>query len=90
MKGKGNLQRNYWIGLEAEAVGLSEYSSLISEAIKTEVELAKQEMISGKAIFSGLIYDTKGKLRCSEGEMISDEVLLEQFDWFVKGVKIYE
>ncbi len=89
-KGKANLQRNYWIGLEAEAVGLSEYSSLISEKIKTEVDIAKQEMIAGKAVFSGVIYDTKGNIRCNEGEMISDEVMLEQFDWFVKGVKIYE
>ena len=47
-------------------------------------------MIAGKAVFSGVIYDTKGNIRCNEGEMISDEVMLEQFDWFVKGVKIYE
>lgn len=90
LKGKANLQRNYWIGLEAEAVGLSEYSSLVSNEIKTEVEIAKQEIMSGKAVFSGLIYDTRGEIRCNEGEMISDEVLLEQLDWFVKGIKIYE
>ena len=90
LKGKANLQNNYWIGLEVDAVGLSDYSSLISTEIKTEVDTAIQEILSGKAVFSGLIYDTKGNLRCSEGEMISDEVLLEQFDWFVKGVKIYE
>ena len=90
LKRKGNLQRNYWIGLEEEAVGLSDYSSLISEEIKEEVELARQEIMEGKAVFSGLIYDTRGQLRCYEGEMISDEALLEQFDWFVKGVKIYE
>ena len=90
LKRRETLQRNYWIGLEEDAVGLSEYSSLISEEIKEEVELAKQEIMEGKAIFSGLIYDTRGQLRCYEGEMISDEVLLEQFDWFVKGVKIYE
>ncbi len=90
LKGKGNLKENYWIGLKAEAVGLSEYSSLVSEEIKKEVELAKQEILSGKAVFSGTIYDNQGNLRCNESEMISDKVLLEQFDWFVEGVKIYE
>ncbi len=90
LKRRETLQRNYWIGLEEDAVGLSEYSSLISEEIKEVVELAKQEIMEGKAVFSGLIYDTRGQLRCYEGEMISDEALLEQFDWFVKGVKIYE
>jgi len=29
-------------------------------------------------------------LRCEEKETISDEVILEQFDWFVEGVRIYE
>ena len=90
LKGKANLKRNYWVGMEVQAVGLAEYSALISEEIKTEVEIAQQEILSGRAIFSGSIYDTTGRLRCREGEMISDEVLLEQFDWFVKGVKVYE
>lgn len=90
MKGKANLRENYWIGLEMDAVGLSEYSAVISEEIKTEVELAKQEIMSGKAVFSGVVYDNLGNLRCREEEMISDKVLLEQFDWFVEGVKVYE
>ena len=41
-------------------------------------------------MFSGVIYDTDGRLRCEEKETISDEVILEQFDWFVEGVRIYE
>ena len=90
LKGKANLQENYWIGLEVGAVGLLEYSSLVSEEIKLEVELAKQEILSGKAVFSGSIYDNQGNLRCNEDEMISDKVLLEQFDWFVEGVRVYE
>ena len=88
--GKGNVQDNYWIGMEVGAVGLSQYSSEVNEEIASEVENAKQELLSGKDVFSGVIYDNTGTLRCGEKEMISDEVLLEQFDWFVEGVRIYE
>lgn len=90
LKGKANLQKNYWIGLKVGAVDLLNYSDMVSEEIKEEIELAKQEILSGKAVFSGIIYDNEGNLQCNEDEMISDEVLLEQLDWFVEGVKIYE
>ena len=51
---------------------------------------AKQELLTGKDVFSGVIYDNAGKLRCGEKEVISDEMLLEQFDWYVEGVRFYE
>ena len=88
--GKGNLKDNYWIGLEADAVGLSQYSTEVTSGIAQEVEKAKQDILSGRDVFSGVIYDTDGRLRCEEKETISDEVILEQFDWFVEGVRIYE
>ena len=90
LSGKANEKENYWIGMEVEAVGLSEYSELISGEIRQRVRTEKKEIISGKDVFSGEIYDTEGTLRCGEKEMISDEVLLEQFDWFVEGVRFYE
>ena len=90
MVGKGNVDENYWIGLEAEAVGLSEYSEAVTDEVKQEVEVAKQEIISGRDVFSGLILDNEGRLRCGEKEAISDQVILENFDWFVEGVRIYE
>lgn len=90
LTGKANDKENYWIGMEAEAVGLSEYSAEVTEEIRQRVEQEKQKLIIGKDVFSGLIYDTEGRLRCGEKEMIGDEVLLEQFDWFVEGVGFYE
>ena len=90
LTGKANEKENYWIGMEVEAVGLSEYSELISGEIRQRVKTEKREIIAGKDVFSGIIYDTDGVLRCGEKEMISDEVLLEQFDWFVEGVRFYE
>lgn len=88
--GKANIKDNYWIGLEADAVGLSHYSDAVSPEIKAEVEKAKMELLTGKDVFSGVIYDNTGKQRCDEKETISDEVLLEQFDWFTEGVRFYE
>lgn len=90
MRGNDNQVRNYWIGMEAGAVELTAYSSLVSEEEKAEVELAKEEILNGQDVFSGLIYDTEGKVQCQEGATIADEILLEQFDWFVKGVRFYE
>lgn len=88
--GKGNINTNYWIGMEVEAVGLSQYSEEVSQIIRTEVYEAKNEFLAGKDAFSGIIYDIEGNLRCGDKEVISDEVLLEQLDWYVKGVEFYE
>lgn len=90
LQGNGNSTPNYWLGIDKDVVGLSEYSEEVSPEIVEEVERAANEMLMGKAIFSGEIYDNMGEKRCEEGEMIRDEILLEQLDWFVEGVKIYE
>lgn len=88
LKGKGK-EDNYWIGIENDAVGLSEYSAAVTQAEREEVEKAKAEMLNGRAVFSGEIYDNNGQLRCAENEIISDEEILEHFDWYAEGVEFY-
>lgn len=90
LQGNGNSVTNYWIGIDKDVVGLSTYSKEITPEIVAEVEYAMQEMDKGNDVFSGVIYDNLGQLRCGEDEIIRDEILLEQFDWFVEGVEIYE
>lgn len=90
MQGKGNTVKRHWFGIDTGVVALSEYSPLVEEGIRQRVEQAKTEMNEGNDVFSGLIYDNKGTIRCGEGESISDEILLEKMDWFVDGVVIYE
>lgn len=90
MKGKGNSRVNYWIGIEKGAVGLSAYSEKVTSEMRMAVDNAINRMLGGDDVFSGVIYDTEGNLRCNESEIISDEILLEQFDWFVEGVEFYE
>lgn len=90
MQGKANSVKRHWFGIDTGVVGLAEYSELVDEEIIGKVEMAKEEMCAGKDVFSGVIYDNTGGLRCDEGESISDEILLEKMDWYVDGVVIYE
>lgn len=90
LQGEANKVENYWVGLEKEAVELTDFSNEVSEDVLVEIEKAITEILEGRDVFSGVIYDNTGVLRCDEGEIIRDETLLEQFDWFVEGVEIYE
>ncbi len=86
LTGDGSME---WMGVEHGAMHLTEYSSLVSEAAKAEVEKAKEGINAGWNVFSGVIYDNEGKLRCDEGEMFSDETLKWHMDWLIKGVVEY-
>lgn len=90
IRGKSDAVDTYWVGIDQGAVGLTEFSSKVSEETKQEVEKAKQEILNGFDVFSGEIYDKDGTLRCSDGETISDDKLLKNFDWYVEGVELYE
>lgn len=90
LRGKGNSIENFWIGIEKDAVCLSEYSTMVSEDAIKEIVKAQTEMHGGESVFSGVIYDREGNLRCAENEIISDEILLEKFDWYAEGVEFYE
>lgn len=90
LSGETNTKKNLWFGLNEGAVGLSSFSESVTEKEREQVEKAKKELLSGHDVFSGLIYDMDGNVRCNEGEIISDEELLEKFDWYVLGVKFYE
>ena len=90
IRGKSEVVDTYWVGIERGAIGLSEYSAKVSQDIKEEVEQAIERMKNGVHVFSGDIWDTDGKRRCADGENISDDVLLTDFNWYVKGVDFYE
>ena len=90
LQGNANSIENFWIGLEKGAVELTDFSSEVTNEVITELKKAEVEILEGHDVFSGVIYDNAGVLRCDAGEIIRDEILLEQFDWFVEGVEIYE
>ncbi|MDD6235539.1 MAG: BMP family ABC transporter substrate-binding protein [Lachnospiraceae bacterium] len=89
-KGTSGRQKHYWIGIEDGAVSLAPYSDLVTDDMKAEVSKAKDEIISGRDVFSGVIFDNKGELRCMRGETMTDDNILNNVDWLVKGVQLYE
>lgn len=85
-----NIQKNYWLGLESDAVMLSEYSSLVSQEAKDEVDKATKEILEHNPVFSDQIYDNNNIRRCDNGEIISDTELFNKINWYTKGVEIYD
>lgn len=90
LQGKANSVPNYWIGMEEGVVKLSPFSDAVSKEVQEKVEEVENRINNGWNIFSGYLVDTDGVIRCNEDENLSDEQLLEHFDWLVEGVEIYE
>lgn len=88
-QGKANTVKSYWLGMDSHVVSLADFSKEVTVEERKRLEDEKQRIISGRDVFSGVIYDNNGILRCGENELISDEVLLNGMDWFVDGVVIY-
>lgn len=89
IRGKSDVVNTYWFGLEKDAIGLTDISDVVSSDVTEDVETAKNELVAGDRIFSGKIYDNQGTIRCNDGEMISDQTLMNEMDWYVEGVEVY-
>ena len=90
LKGEINSVKNHWLGIDRGAVMLSKYSPAVSREMISRIDSLKQELTNGYLIFVGEIYDNAGNLRCAADEAISDDTLLENIGWLVKGVEILE
>lgn len=90
LKGEINSMRNHWLGIERGAVMLSNYSSAVTPEMVKKIEALHQEITENNLIFSDKIYDNQGNVRCEDGEAISDDKLLEDINWLVKGVEVLE
>ena len=89
MSGRMRPSREYWLGLEEGGVRLDNMSSLVAPKTRDLVEL-EQQRIRKQDVFTGLIRDNAGKIRCEDGEQISDHELFYGMDWFVEGVEIHD
>ena len=90
LKGELNSVKNNWLEIERGAVTLSDYSPSVTKEMITQIDSLKQELIYNNLIFAGEIYDNQGKIRCEKDEAISDDTLLENINWLVKGVEVLE
>lgn len=90
VQGQPNSVQSHWFAIGSGVVGLSEMSSSVDADTLKAVENAENRLKGLNDVFSGVIYDNEGGLRCNEGESLSDETLLTGMDWFVDGVVIYD
>ncbi len=85
------VSRNYWEGVESGIVDMSRFSDKVKDGTEEIVKEEKKKLEDGKYdVFYGPIYDNKGKIRVGEGESMTDEAMLNLFDWYVEGVVIDE
>lgn len=89
LQGRANTVKKHWFGIDTGVIKLAQLSAAIPQETQILLEKELNEMKAGKAVFSGVIYDNTGRLRCAEGENISDRILLEKMDWYVDGVVEY-
>ena len=90
MSGRSNFSNSYWLGFEEGAVALYQLSPRVSEKIASLASAEKERIMNDRSVFSGVIYDNQGTLRCDKDERISDHELFTGMDWFIEGVEIYE
>ena len=90
LKGELNSIKNHWVGVQEHVIMLSNYSPLVTPDMAKKLDFMRQELLNGKLIFANEIYDNQNNLRCARGEAISDDELLENINWLVKGVEILE
>jgi len=83
--------KNYW---ESADTGIMDIAPLsynarieIAEVIEEEKERFKNGAFD---VFYGPIYDNEGNLRVAEGESMTDNAMLNEFDWYAEGVVIDE
>lgn len=82
---------NYWNGIGTGIVDLAPFTSHVDSKAIELVESEREKMQNGSFdVFYGPIEDNAGTVRVNEGESMSDADMLNQFNWFVKGVKIDE
>lgn len=79
--------RNYWQGVESGIIGLAPFAATIPQEVRTRVDNEMARLASGSFdVFYGPVYDNEGHIRIEEGESMTDEEMLNHFDWYVKGV----
>lgn len=81
--------RRRWEGAASGIVDLTPLAAFSKPGIAAVLAREKELLVSGdKDVFDGPLYDGNGVLRVEEGTVMSDDRLLNEFDWFVPGVAL--
>ena len=83
--------KNYWSGVNSGIVDLAPFTKHVSQAAIELVASEREKIQNGSFdVFYGPIEDNAGTIRINEGESMSDNDMLNHFNWFVKGVNVDE
>lgn len=83
---KGTWQSGtFWPGMETGIAALSPFGNMVPQEVRDRVNARKEDIIAGRYhVFQGPVLDREGRVRIAEGEIPSDQQLLEM-DWLVHG-----
>ena len=74
--------RSYWLGAESGVVDLAPMTEHVNEATRHMVEKEKDRILNTLFdVFQGPIVDNRGHVRLESGESMTDDDLLNHFDW---------
>lgn len=91
LKGELTTIKDNWVGAQQGAIDLANYSNSVTPRMKNILNAIRDELTyDNNLIFYNEIYDNHGKLRCGKNQVISDDELLKNIDWLVKGVEVVE
>ncbi len=70
-------------------MGIADLSGHAAPQTKSELAAANRKLQGrGFDVFYGPIRDNTGRLRIDAGESMPDDEMLNNFDWYVEGVRI--
>lgn len=82
---------HYWEGIETGIVSLAPFTDNVRDGIAKFVNEAVTRLDSGTFdVFYGVVTDNEGNVRVAENESMTDNAMLNEFDWYVEGVVIDE
>ncbi|MBQ7972944.1 MAG: BMP family ABC transporter substrate-binding protein [Lachnospiraceae bacterium] len=85
---QGKFEGNhYWEGIETGVISLAPFTNKVKAGTAEVVTQEMQRISSGTYdVFYGPVYDNEGNLRVKEGESMTDNAMLNEFNWYVEGV----
>ena len=80
---------NYWESSDTGIMDIAQLSDNANSKIAEAISNERTRLNNGTfGVFYGPIYDNEGSLRVAEGESMTDNAMLNEFDWYVEGVII--
>jgi len=81
--------QHYWEDMSTGILSLAPLTDNVKDGIAEVVEIEMEKLKSGSwDVFFGPVVDQNGNIRVQEGESMTDDVMLNAFDWYVEGVVI--